>query len=271
MIHLVVALPAEARPLASHFSLRSAAEGSPFRIYEGEEISLIVSGIGKTAAAAAVAYQFARSGELRNRAWLNVGIAGHRARPVGEPLVAHKVVDEGSGRSWFPPAVFERPCESGVVRTVDRVEREYPADAAYDMEASGFCASASRLATSELVQVLKVVSDNRSRGPDGISPGEVEALVEGRLETVDRLVAACAALARELDERQAEPPAFPELSRRWRFTVSERRLLRRLLRRLATLDPEGEPLLEAVAPARSGEQALKILQERLDSRAVGWS
>ena len=226
MIHLVVALPAEARPLASHFSLRAAAEASLFPIYEGEQMSLIVSGIGKTAAAAAVAYLFARSGEVRNRAWLNLGIGGHRARPVGEPLLAHKVVDEGSGRSWFPPAAFEASCSSCVVRTVDRVELGYPGDGVYDMEAAGFYATASRLATSELVQVVKVVSDNLDRGPQGLSREKVEDLIESALEISARVVTACGGLARELAEREAEPRTFGELSQRWHFSVSQQHRLR---------------------------------------------
>ena len=167
-------------------------------------MSLIVSGVGKRAAAAAVAYLFARSGEALNRIWLNVGIAGHRSRAIGEPLVADKIVDEASGRSWMPQAGFELPCDSGVVCTVDGVECDYPDDAAYDMEASGFYSTATRLAAPELVQVLKIVSDNRASGVERISRKKVEALIAARLETVGRLVAACGGLARELAERKAD-------------------------------------------------------------------
>lgn len=195
MTHLVVALAAEARPLVAHYSLQEVFDGSPFRVFEGEAMRLIISGVGKTAAASAVAYLFALTGQPRHRAWLNVGIAGHATRPVGDPLLANKITDQASGRSWLLPSAFEPPCDCGEIRTVDRPESEYLSDAAYDMEAAGFFDMASRLVTPELVQVLKVVSDNRDQGPEGVSARAVEAVIQSRLETVDRVAAACNELA----------------------------------------------------------------------------
>ena len=55
MLYLVVALAAEARPLLASYRLQGLS-GHPYRICAGEQTHLIVSGIGKVAAAAATAY-----------------------------------------------------------------------------------------------------------------------------------------------------------------------------------------------------------------------
>ena len=88
------------------------------------------------AAAAATAYLRALIGDTP-AAWLNIGIAGHGSQAVGTALLAHKVVDAASGKPFYP-TFAPPPCRTTLLRTVDRVQS--PAgDAAYDMEASGFC------------------------------------------------------------------------------------------------------------------------------------
>ena len=208
MIQLVVALPAEARPLVSHLALERDSEPSRFKIYRRDDIALVLSGIGRAGAAAAAEHLFAHTGERRDAFWLNVGVAGHATREVGEPILAHKVVEAASGRSWYPQWVLDRPCATGEVRTVDRVEEAYPLDALYDMEASGFFRAASRFATVELVQAQKVVSDNRAQGTTEITARRVEVLIEGSLGVVDELIAGGGALARQLAARRAEPAGY---------------------------------------------------------------
>ena len=100
MLCLVVALAAEARPLLASHRLQGVS-GHPYRICAGEQTHLIVSGIGKVAAAAATAYLRALIGDTP-AAWLNIGIAGHGNQAVGTALLAHKVVDAASGKPFYP-------------------------------------------------------------------------------------------------------------------------------------------------------------------------
>ena len=169
MLCLVVALAAEARPLLAFHRLRGVS-GHPYRICAGEQTHLIVSGVGKVAAAAATAYLRALIGDAP-AAWLNIGIAGHGSQAVGTALLAHKVVDIASGKLFYPTFTASPPCRTTLLHTIDRVQ---PAtgDAAYDMEASGFCEAAQRFATSERVHCLKVVSDNPQSSLSGAQCGE---------------------------------------------------------------------------------------------------
>jgi len=63
------------------------------------------------------------------------------------------------------------------------------------MEASGFFSTACRYADAELVQVLKVVSDNRETTARGLSAKQVRLLIGGALATLEALLASLEALA----------------------------------------------------------------------------
>ena len=260
MSHLVVALWAEAKPLIQHLGLAESASGGPFRHYRGGGVSLVISGIGKTLSAAATAYLFAAEGCRRDRPWINVGIAGHASVKVGEGLLAHKVEDAGSGRVWYPLPLFDPPAATATVRTLDRATRDYPPDAACEMEAAGFCAAAARLASSELVHVYKVVSDGPGTDLDTVSAKRVTELMTPHVSAVAQLVEAVAADADEIIAARPsiEPQAWLE---RWRFTVSQRRRLEKLLRRLAVVRPRSLSPEDLQPAPRDAAAALAALEE----------
>jgi hypothetical protein len=272
LIRLVVALAAEARPIVRHWRLQASGSG-PLPRFEGDSMELVVSGIGAMAAATAVGYLAGR-GEGQDESgrwqgshreavgWLNVGIAGHREHAVGSVWLGSKVVEQASGRTWFPPLAFESPCPGVVIRTVADVERELADDALYEMEAAGFYPAATRFATAELVQVLKVVSDNAEAPPERLTAARVGDLVEGSLPTLETLVEGLGALSAEVAERLASPEHLEEFLAKWRFTVTQRRQLERLLRRLAVL--EAEPVTPAAAGgAGSAREVLARLREAI--------
>ncbi len=89
MINLVVALPAEARPLIEFFRLKEKTTIGTFRMYRQEDMSLVISGPGKIAAAAATALLAGSNTTGKQAAWLNIGIAGHATYAIGtEPACA---------------------------------------------------------------------------------------------------------------------------------------------------------------------------------------
>lgn len=82
-----------------------------------------------------------------------------------------------------------------MVTTVDRPETGYGEETIYEMEAAGFCAAAARLVSAELIQVIKVVSDNAAAPPSGLTAKRVEELIEGRIETIAHIAEQTAELA----------------------------------------------------------------------------
>ena len=261
MLGVVTALAAEALPLVRSLDLERAND-SRYPIYRGNGVELIVSGIGAIAAASAVGY-LAGCAEEPIRAWMNVGIGGHRDLELGAPRLAHKVVHSGSGRVWYPPLVFDPPCPGATIRTVDDIQFDPPDDAIYEMEAAGFYAAALRFSTSETIQVLKVVSDNRRNPPDALTAERVERMIEANLLVVEALVAATSEIAGELAVRQAPPLALAGFLDSWHFTVTQRRQLDRLLRRHAALRPGIEVESKAFGQLDSARAVLAELGRQL--------
>lgn len=255
---LVVALDAEARPLLDRYGLRADRTAKGFRVYRAAATALIVSGVGRIASAAATAYLQAYLGQAQAHAWLNIGIAGHAHRPLGHACIAHKIVAAHAGQSWYPPPVVHELCESATLLTVDRPLDGYPDDALVDMEAAGFYPTACRFASAELVQVLKVISDNSAHPASELSAPEVIDLIAARLDTVDAVLQALAGLADELAGLSAEPIAYRELIARLRASESQRRRLRDLLRRWQVVCPG-----QALPSFDDVKQALRWLERQI--------
>jgi hypothetical protein len=267
MLRFVVALQAEAHPLVARFGMAAVSE-SPFPVYRGEEAWLIVSGHGKAASAAATAYLHLIAGGALGRAWLNAGLGGHGQRRLGEGVLAHKISDAASGASWYPQLVIDSPGPTVPVLSVERVEDEYAPPWVYESEAAGFFPTACRFSVAELVHVYKVISDN----PDAtlsrrMSSRAVEALIASNLDRIEGFARGLADLARELEALAAEPPGYPEALERWSFSAVQQNRLRRLLRRLAALDPGSSrdpAYLESLFGGAGAErEVLRSLEARL--------
>lgn len=262
MIRFVTALRSEALPLVARYEMTPRPGAIPWYASASSSAALVVSGVGKRASAAATAFLHAKTGEARDGVWLNVGIAGHGMREPGDVLLAHTVRDAATGECWYPPRL-ELDLPGVAVVSVDRPEIEFERDAVYEMEAAGFYATAIRFGTSELVQVVKITSDNREHSFRELTAARVTSLVESAIEDV-------VGLASRLERLQtALPPAHPtdaELDafvQRWRFTTSELRILAKLLVRWRALEPEGTRSTAPFASARSGSEVVQGLTRRL--------
>jgi hypothetical protein len=149
----------------------------------------VISGVGKIAAAAAVTYLHAKIGESSTTGWINIGVAGHRRSPCGQGIMARRIIDAASGRSWLlsPP---EDPCIIGKAPliTVDVPNTEYPENAMVDMEAAGFYFMARRCAEKERIQCYKVISDNQHTSTTEVTFPRVSRLIAGRLLDIEHLI-----------------------------------------------------------------------------------
>ena len=77
-IRWVVALKEEAQIILEHFKLKAVNQKTIYPIYKNEEEThwLIISGIGRSNAAAATAYLYSFSKASKYTSWVNIGIAG---------------------------------------------------------------------------------------------------------------------------------------------------------------------------------------------------
>lgn len=184
----MVALHAEAQPLIDVYALERCTPRGLFPIYSAQGLSLVVSGVGKLAAAAAVAYLHTKLGEPSDCGWLNIGVAGHPRRQRGEGLVARRITEAASGRSWALMTDVVPRLEHERLITVDVPETTYAKLAMYDMEAAGFYATARLCTPKERIQCFKVISDNRTATPSTLTPTEVRRIMSKRLEDIQYLI-----------------------------------------------------------------------------------
>jgi hypothetical protein len=268
LVNLVVALDAEARPLLGWFGLKRLQPDRGFPVFRHAHIALAVAGPGKSNAAAATAHLHAACGFPRDALWINVGIAGHPELAVGTTRVAHAIDDAATGRSWYPPLAVTPPWPSARVATVDRPDLAYETGAMVDMEASGFYPTACRFSTSELVQVVKIVSDNRHQTADRLKPADLTALIGGELDALDLFLHRLGRLSNELAEAHPveEDHLAPYLAR-WHFTATQRHQLEEQVRRWS-LCAAGPPWPAGIESLNSATAVIRRLAELCDQRAL---
>lgn len=260
---IVVALACEAKPLIAHYKLKKRTQDSAFPCFENDPLSLIISGVGKVAAAAASAYIVATSDRPEFSSWLNVGIAGHQHHNIGRAFVAHKITDASSGRCFYPTHITDLPCPTAGIVTADKPVDDYPDDALVDMEASGFFETASRFSTTELIQSLKIVSDNAAHPATGINEKQVNALISAQLETIDDILRHQQQLAEELCTIHQAPAQYEAIASQWRFSHSEQIQLRDILRRWSVLNNGAQPTREDLRDCHKAKHVLLWLNAHL--------
>jgi len=187
MICITVALHCEARPIIDHYKLKPVSS-TPYKVYSNNEIVLVISGIGKLAAASATNYLCTMTTINHITSCLNIGIAGHASQDIGKPILIHKCIDNDGRHAWYPIICFRPPCETGNLITVNQPEEHYRDDFYYDMEAAGFFHAAHQFVSAEQAHCLKVVSDNRMQHWHKLNKNDVSALIADKLDCIKLII-----------------------------------------------------------------------------------
>lgn len=265
-MRIVTALEPEAKPLIERYNLKRVNGNLMFPIYQNENSFLTISGIGKINAAAATAYLHVKSGELNNQPFLNVGIAGHHRSMLGLIVIANQITDQSTRESFYPPQITFDSLNRSPLITVEKVETEYEADAAYDMEAYGYYSSASKSTTAELAQSLKVISDHRGHSNISLNSKRIRILIENRIDEIDDFIKALQSLSKSVTENQTEPKDLEQFLLRWHFTVTQKHRLRKMIARWALLTNEEDPISVIPEDCKNANQAIGALESALLSR-----
>jgi len=267
----VVALDCEARPIIDALRMKRRSDDRPWPVYVSADETqwLIVSGIGRVASAAATAYLAAMVAPPGSACWLNFGIAGHPSLDPGELRRAGKVIDVAPQRVWYPSEITRSAPKTEVLTTVDKPGREFPGGGLVEMEAAGFFPTASRVATRERVQVVKVVSDNaRETFETSITPARVSGWVTRVLPDLFRYADALRTVAREVGDRACDRFDLLE-GVTFRLTVTQMRQFERLIERLDALGGVDAQRLDSLwQGVSSGREALRILESELSERPI---
>ncbi|MCX7098563.1 MAG: hypothetical protein NTV43_11745 [Methylococcales bacterium] len=260
-IFIYVALPCEAKPLVDHFRLKKNVNVQAFAIYSNQDICLTVTGLGKSAMAAGLAYTQALFRPLNQPILLNIGIAGHRDHGLGSLYLADKIIDGDNQKSYYPSLVITPPCPSCSLQTSSKPQLDYNHAHLCDMEGSAFYETAVRFSSSELIFCLKVISDNQLSSVDAIHADKVANSIATHLPAIATLLTKAAALALQIN--LPEPPYYEELVDAYRFTANEKMQLKNLLQRWHTVTNDQPLTLDDASPL-SGKQVLRWLEQKIN-------
>ena len=192
MIFIIAALQSEARPLIDHFGLKSS-NNTKWRIYQSDEMALIVSNTGKVRSAMATTYLFnyTQFCETENAIAINVGICGS-ANPdlyaIGDLVVINQVFDRGNQRRYFPDMLLRHGFKESGLETSDRpaTRTDTLSMPLVDMEAAGFFEASRVYFSPNRILCLKLVSDYLDG--DRISPATVTDLVGSCIGEIEHLI-----------------------------------------------------------------------------------
>ncbi|MES9827387.1 MAG: hypothetical protein ABW201_03900 [Candidatus Thiodiazotropha sp.] len=186
-INLVIALPAEARPLINSLNLQRDQANMKIPVYHGNGIQLVITGPGATASAQGVRYIHSIK-PCSSARWINLGICGHGSLDVGTPLLINRVIDQQSGREWPLPIRHLITGTTGALTCVAEPQSEYTDDMAFDMESSGFIQAVNDIDMIEYTKIFKIVSDNPANDSRGISAKFVGTLVQRQLGLIRSMI-----------------------------------------------------------------------------------
>ncbi len=260
------ALLCEAKPLINYFKLKKEYSVNAFSIYRNIDTTLTVTGVGKAAMAAGVGYTLALFPAKRLPILLNIGIAGHCTHELGTAFVIDKISDQETGRSYYPQLVTSPPCPTHTLVTVAQAQVGYASNAMYEMEASAFYEIATRFSSSELIQCIKIISDNQESPSTQIKPVQVSCWVSDALPLIEKYGQQLSALASM--GQASDTTTYTEIIEQWHFTNSEKIQLNVLLNKRAVLTKH-RPLDLAGMQQPSAKEVLSYLRNEIDGETFG--
>lgn len=187
MLYLIFAMRVEAKKFIKHFNLKKVSD-KPFEVYEGKNINLIISGVGKINSSAATAYLLKDIRVDHNdlNYIINIGICGtlNENFNVGDLVLINKIRDYKRKKNYYPDIIFKHFLKEGSIQSIDYINTEYETEEdLVDMESSSIFYTASKFLNTHQIHCLKVVSDvaKDKNNTEKISKNFVEELIEKNL------------------------------------------------------------------------------------------
>ncbi len=152
-VGVVCALLTEGEALIEKYSMK-IVEKKPFLLFENEDISLIISGIGKINAAIATTYLLQKESFYKV---LNIGICASKNKDDLYKIFSIKsVIDFASEKKYLLKN------DGATITTVDNpsINPSNIKSSLADMEASGFLLAAKKFLPIKNIEIIKIVSDN---------------------------------------------------------------------------------------------------------------
>ena len=133
------------------------------------------------------------------------------------------------------------------------------------MEAAAFVETAAKFSSAELIQCLKIISDNQFSPPTNINEIIVNQWCAQHLSIIDSMITQLRALRQSIPTRDST--LHKQMIDRFHFSTTNELKLKSLLERWKWI--EGEDSLEWMEgnPPRNGKELIDRLEQRLEKTA----
>ena len=264
-VRWVIALKAEAEEIIKNYALERVVT-KPFQVYKNRDIDiwLVLSGIGQINAVAATTYLYVKSDASYNTIWINLGIVGSRNFKVGELVQIDKITSNEFRDNYYPsPATFKNNnIERSNLITVNKPEMLFKSDGVYDMEGYAFFSFAKKIASYELISVLKIISDIPGTDLSKIDKIGVERLFSKKMPLIEKVLKNLLSLQEILLLQQRNPNYFDEICQQRKFSFTQKVTLRKYLTQWQSRFPLRNPLGE-IEQKMTTSQILKRFSDNL--------
>ena len=265
-MNFVVAFKGEAQPLIDFYQLEKV-ENSPYPLFRNDQHCLIISGLGRDRAISATTALHLVTNKP-NLGWMNLGIAGHGGLEVGEVFIAGKIIDESSDESFYPPQIFEHSFAVSCLQNCSKPCSIYQPNLGYDMESHGFYKTASQYSIRELVQVIKIVSDNPDHDLNQVNPKKVPAIIEGNLKAIDLLVTQIDTASFTMQSDKEVGEVCQRVQALHSFSVTRVHQLRDLLRQAKSLGVNLAEVEKIIAGTSNANDAMQKVTHLLEPKRI---
>ena len=265
-MNLVVALLKEATPLIESWGLKKI-QHTPFPLYAANQRRLIISGMGGENAAKASQYLIDHF-PGKNLAWLNLGIAGHGSLPRGQLFSAGRIINQGGPQVFYPPKIIDSPAPVSELTSCLQPVTNYLQNMGFDMEAHAFYRIASTASTRELVQVLKIVSDNPEFPISEFQPVMATQWIRENLSIIDDWVSKLQEMALEIMPSYEVKNCLDRITRKGRFSATRTIQLSSLLQQSIALGINLDDVEKAFQAAPTPKLAIQEIENLLYQKRV---
>ena len=266
-MNLITAFLQEAKPVIELLNLQKVEVPSPFKLYKGEIHNLVISGPGEENTTQAVSFLHGHLPSLFTP-WLNIGLAGHGSENIGNALQVVKCIDENSGRSTFPPQLYTSIFPKTILKTVQHPSNEYLSGHAYDMEGFSFFQTATRFSTNELVQSVKIISDNPGKPFSEFSKSETESLISPHLPNLLLLIEEMEKSSKSLQPKQEFIQLFQNLISLFSYSETQIFQLKKHLHHAFAIGIKTDSILKIAQESSDSRNFLSTFLMELDSKRL---
>lgn len=262
-MNFIVALHPEARPIIERYGLEKRISCIPFSFFENEKHRLIISGIGRINAAAATGYLLSQIDESP-QSIINLGIAGHGKLNIGTPFIANRVICPEEKVAHYPTPILDQDIERSALQTCNTPEKAYPQPIGYDMEAHTICSVAYKAVSRELIQIIKIVSDNPSSNLDTFDPKTATDLISIHLPLIDEIIESMDGIIQSISLDPILLKLVNKIQSSHHFTFTQSHQLRKVIQQAHVLGLNNSKITDLVSSCANAKDLIAALKKKLE-------